>query len=153
MEAFNAGINFFDTSPFYGDTKSETVGVGAAGLRQQHWGQSGRAVVGSVFAAGRGGSNRCIWPGAATRTAAVGLMGNVSAVDGSAHAGAAYWTTLLRCAAVAAPNWPRGQLKPTRARRRLQVLGRGLAKLPRDQIIVATKVGWWGAGAAICSGL
>ena len=23
--AFNAGINFFDTSPFYGNTKSETV--------------------------------------------------------------------------------------------------------------------------------
>jgi L-galactose dehydrogenase len=25
-EAFDLGINFFDTSPFYGDTKSETVG-------------------------------------------------------------------------------------------------------------------------------
>jgi predicted oxidoreductase len=24
-EAFDLGINFFDTSPFYGDTKSETV--------------------------------------------------------------------------------------------------------------------------------
>lgn len=25
VEAFNLGINFFDTSPFYGDTKSEMV--------------------------------------------------------------------------------------------------------------------------------
>ncbi len=25
-EAFDRGINFFDTSPFYGDTRSETVG-------------------------------------------------------------------------------------------------------------------------------
>lgn len=24
--AFDLGINFFDTSPFYGDTRSETVG-------------------------------------------------------------------------------------------------------------------------------
>lgn len=24
-EAFDLGINFFDTSPYYGDTKSETV--------------------------------------------------------------------------------------------------------------------------------
>ena len=32
-EAFDLGINFFDTSPYYGDTKSETVGgcCGAAG--------------------------------------------------------------------------------------------------------------------------
>ncbi len=28
-DAFNAGVNFFDTSPFYGATKSETV-LGAA---------------------------------------------------------------------------------------------------------------------------
>jgi hypothetical protein len=26
-EAFDLGINFFDTSPYYGDTKSETVGA------------------------------------------------------------------------------------------------------------------------------
>lgn len=33
VEAFNQGINFFDTSPFYGDTKSETVlGKGLAQL-------------------------------------------------------------------------------------------------------------------------
>jgi len=25
-DAFHAGVNFFDTSPFYGNTKSETVG-------------------------------------------------------------------------------------------------------------------------------
>lgn len=27
-EAFRQGINFFDTSPYYGDTKSETVSGG-----------------------------------------------------------------------------------------------------------------------------
>lgn len=30
VEAFRAGINFFDTSPFYGDTKSETVCMAVA---------------------------------------------------------------------------------------------------------------------------
>ena len=29
----------------------------------------------------------------------------------------------------------------------VQVLGRGLAKLPRDQIVVATKVGWGGTAS------
>lgn len=84
-EAFRLGINFFDTSPFYGTTKSETV---SASLR-------------------------------------------VCALCCSCHA--RWWhvqyhnpACLLMRACVCAPC--------------VQVLGKALKDLPRDKIIVATKV-------------
>ena len=45
-EAFDRGINFFDTSPYYGDTKSETVGGPAAAPDQAaaRWQRGGTSV-------------------------------------------------------------------------------------------------------------
>lgn len=83
--AFDAGVNLFDTSPYYGDTRSEAVR------------DSG------------GGGCPCL------------LKQQLSAARG----------VLMNPAVLAAAA---------------QVLGRGLALLPRDQIVVATKVGRYGSG-------
>lgn len=102
-EAFDLGINFFDTSPYYGDTKSETV----------------RRIVTSFAAADRRRLHEAFpWHTHGRRASHAG--GFVAAVLSRA-------VRIVVCYAL------------------LQVLGRGLAQLPRDQIVVATKVGRYGA--------
>ncbi len=51
VEAFNCGVNFFDTSPFYGDAKSETVGTQLEGRQQGgsgRWGQQSSSLAASA---------------------------------------------------------------------------------------------------------
>lgn len=96
-EAFDLGINFFDTSPYYGDTKSEAV--------RRPW--------------------RLLSGGAGATAAAP------TAVDVQPF-------SQLDIISLAPVTWHC-------ALRSTQVLGRGLAQLPRDQIVVATKVGRYGA--------
>ena len=136
-EAFALGINYFDTSPFYGETRSEQVLWCCGGS----WALWCSAQLGS------------------------GMM-YTEACDGTPAGDCADRTTLLAvhrplaltasyqrhaCQRWDSPELAAGWFPQTHAHGQgclnigcgvppVQVLGRGLKDLPRDQIIVATKV-------------